>query len=36
LGLPAIILIIMLVVILEFVLPVLREKKPQQESQSQT
>ena len=36
LGLPAIILVIMLVAILEFVLPVLREKKPQQENQNQT
>jgi signal peptidase I len=36
LGLPAIILIIMLVVILEFVLPIFREKKPQQENQNQT
>jgi signal peptidase I len=36
LGLPAIILVIMLVAILEFVLPVLREKKPQQETQNQT
>ena len=36
LGLPAIILIIMLIVILEFVLPVFREKKPQQENQNQT
>jgi signal peptidase I len=36
LGLPAIILIIMLIVILEFVLPVFREKKPQQEKQNQT
>ena len=36
LGLPAIILIIMLIVILEFVLPIFREKKPQQENQNQT
>jgi len=36
LGLPAIILIIMLVIILEFVLPIFREKKPQQETQNQT
>jgi signal peptidase I len=36
LGLPAIILVIMLVAILEFVLPVLREKKPKQETQNQT
>ena len=36
LGLPAIILIIMLIVILEFVVPVFREKKPRQESQNQT
>ena len=35
-GLPVIILIIMLVAIIEFVLPVLREKKPQQENQNQT
>ena len=33
LGLPVIIVIIMLIAILEFVLPVLREKKPQQENQ---
>jgi signal peptidase I len=36
LGLPVIIAIIMLVAILGFVLPVLREKKPQQENQNQT
>lgn len=32
-GIPAIIIIIMLIAIIEFVLPALREKKPQQDSQ---
>jgi signal peptidase I len=36
LGLPAIILIIMLIAILEFVLPIFREKKPQQENKNKT
>jgi hypothetical protein len=36
LGLPVIIAIIMLIAILGFVVPVLREKKPQQENQNQT
>jgi hypothetical protein len=36
LGLPVIIAIVMLIAILEFVLPVFREKNPQQENQNQT
>jgi hypothetical protein len=34
-GLPAIIIIIILIAIIEFVLPLLREKKPQQDNQIQ-
>ncbi len=35
-GLPAIIVLILLIAVIEFVLPLLREKKPQQENQKQT
>ena len=34
-GLPAIIVIILLIAMLEFVLPLLRQKKPQEETQNQ-
>ena len=35
-GVPAIILIILVIAVIEFALPILREKKPQQNSQNQT
>lgn len=35
-GLPAIIIVILLIAVLEFVLPLLREKKPPQQTQDQT